>query len=451
MARNDDPAKLKIELETTLVQGKLPRALAIARELEALEPTEGRWAQKTGEILRRQGKPSEAAEAYERAARVWARQGFLARAIAMAKTLLALDPSRRALLEELDPSAAQREHRKARPQSSGIHEVPIELLPVPTIEPASEPTTARAKQEPEPSVDAPDEAPPASMVLDLSELEFLDDAPPEPSQILFFEESAIDHLALMPSFPLFAELPKEALAQLAEGAELVELEGHPSVFRRGDPADALYAIVSGAAEVDVPGTPLLREGDVFGEACLTPHRRRTAEVRAHGALVALRIPKALLDEVAPHAPALERVLIELLGRRLLTNALATSPLFAPLSWQDRRALGQRFELRRVPPRVPLLARGKVGDGLYLVLSDVVEVELSDDTKREVGPGALLGQRALIARQPSDITARAPRGALVLRLTAERFAEVVSTRRELAAYLRSLVLPTDAPTAQPGWG
>src|SRR5690606_3844479 len=124
-------------------------------------PDEGRWPQKAGEILRRRGRTADAAGAFERAARAWAKQGFLARAIAMAKTITTLDPARRGLLEELDPSAAPREPRPARPESGGLPEGPSSVAEAPAPPASGPPRDAGADGAPEMR----------SIMLDLSELE----------------------------------------------------------------------------------------------------------------------------------------------------------------------------------------------------------------------------------------------------------------------------------------
>ncbi len=51
------------------------------------------------------------------AATVYAEQGFIARAVAMAKTILNMDPSRIDVLERVDPEAARKLHRLQRPNS----------------------------------------------------------------------------------------------------------------------------------------------------------------------------------------------------------------------------------------------------------------------------------------------------------------------------------------------
>jgi hypothetical protein len=92
------------------------------------------------------------------------------------------------------------------------------------------------------------------------------DQPPDPTPA---------DLASMPAHPLFADLSKEAFADLARASALVQLGHGADVFRRGDPADGLYAIVEGSvrianAHVPVGSHSVLAEGEVFGESCLVP-------------------------------------------------------------------------------------------------------------------------------------------------------------------------------------
>lgn len=105
---------------------KLDKALAANRDEEAIqllaglvsaEPTNARWPHKRGDLLRKVGRRGEAVAAYEQAVDVYAKAGFIARAVAMAKTVLSLDPSRTDVLLRVDPLAAQQLHRQARPAS----------------------------------------------------------------------------------------------------------------------------------------------------------------------------------------------------------------------------------------------------------------------------------------------------------------------------------------------
>src|SRR5262245_1864216 len=93
MAR-PDARKTKDEAADHVSRGRWRKALDCYRTLERLEPDDGSWPQKAGEMHRRLGQPHDAADAMARAADVFSRQGFLLKAIAVCKLVLGLDPRR---------------------------------------------------------------------------------------------------------------------------------------------------------------------------------------------------------------------------------------------------------------------------------------------------------------------------------------------------------------------
>lgn len=81
--------------------------------------------------------------------------------------------------------------------------------------------------------------------------------------------------------PLFSGLNAQIIADIAGlFAPKVAVPGERLV-RKGDPADAMFLIVSGEVEVDVGEVPVrLKAGDFFGEIALLSKTARTATVRA---------------------------------------------------------------------------------------------------------------------------------------------------------------------------
>ena len=71
----------------------------------------------------------------------------------------------------------------------------------------------------------------------------------------------------------------------------VAFERGQAIVKRSEPGDAMYVIVSGAAEVDVGGRfHRLERGDFFGEMAVLASGRREATVKAVEPVEALRIP-----------------------------------------------------------------------------------------------------------------------------------------------------------------
>jgi len=91
--------------------------------------------------------------------------------------------------------------------------------------------------------------------------------------------------------PLFAALSPDDLEGVLQVATRVSYEPGSAVVEQGAPGDAMYVVLSGAAEVDVGGRfHRLGPGDFFGEMALVTSRKRMATVKAVEPLEALRVP-----------------------------------------------------------------------------------------------------------------------------------------------------------------
>jgi CRP-like cAMP-binding protein len=98
-------------------------------------------------------------------------------------------------------------------------------------------------------------------------------------------------LAALERTPLFAGLDREHLEDVLSVGQRVSYQPGQAIVERGDPGDAMYVVVSGAAEVDVGGRyHRLERGDFFGEMAVLAGKPREATVKAVEPLEALRIP-----------------------------------------------------------------------------------------------------------------------------------------------------------------
>ena len=91
--------------------------------------------------------------------------------------------------------------------------------------------------------------------------------------------------------PLFAGLDRGHLEEVLSVGRRVSYQPGQAIVERGDPGDAMYIVVGGAAEVDVGGRfHRLERGDFFGEMAVLAGKRREATVKAVEPVEALRIP-----------------------------------------------------------------------------------------------------------------------------------------------------------------
>jgi ATP:ADP antiporter, AAA family len=122
---------------------------------------------------------------------------------------------------------------------------------------------------------------------------------------------------------IFAEVPDEALAEVAVLLERVELAPNESLFVKGEPGAALYLIVAGMVRIHDGEHTLttLGEREVVGEMALLDAELRSASATAVSETVLLRLGQAefldLLEEHGGMAPGILRVLAQRLRARSL--------------------------------------------------------------------------------------------------------------------------------------
>jgi CRP-like cAMP-binding protein len=91
--------------------------------------------------------------------------------------------------------------------------------------------------------------------------------------------------------PLFAGLDREHLQNVLRVGHRVSFDAGQAIVERGDAGDAMYIVMSGAAEVDVGGRfHRLERGDFFGEMAVLAGKNHEATVKAVEQVEALRIP-----------------------------------------------------------------------------------------------------------------------------------------------------------------
>jgi len=71
--------------------------------------------------------------------------------------------------------------------------------------------------------------------------------------------------------------------------------------------------------------------------------------------------------------------------------------------------GKKLDRRNLEQGSALVTEGEGGGELYLLLDGMVDIEVNGDPVAEIGPGALLGERALIegGKRTATIWAKTP--------------------------------------------
>ncbi|HSK42715.1 MAG TPA: Crp/Fnr family transcriptional regulator [Candidatus Binatia bacterium] len=129
--------------------------------------------------------------------------------------------------------------------------------------------------------------------------------------------------------------PKTFLSVINGGRKLVDFAKKQTIFRQGDVSDAVFYIQKGNVQLTVVSKfgkeaviGILKEGDFFGESCLTGEPLRLCSATALTDCSMMRIDKGIMMRVLHEEHALSDVFVAyLLGRNLKYQADLVDHLF----------------------------------------------------------------------------------------------------------------------------
>lgn len=131
------------------------------------------------------------------------------------------------------------------------------------------------------------------------------------------------HQLLLRSIPLFAGLSEEQLAEVGALARPKSYPNRAVVVTQGEPATALFAIVSGRLKVVSCGPDgrdtvlgIMSEGEVFGEVALLDGGTRSATCTAIEPCELLVIERAEFMRLVETSPTIAVKLLDVLAQRL---------------------------------------------------------------------------------------------------------------------------------------
>ena len=136
-----------------------------------------------------------------------------------------------------------------------------------------------------------------------------------------------DEVGALRRNPLFAKISPSKLKLLAFTSQRIDYEEGQDLFHMGDPSDAAYAIIKGAADVliDTPNGEIkvaqVEKNAFVGEIGIICDVPRTATIRACSHLETLKIPKEQFFRLMSEFPDAAIEVMRVLAERL-TNTTA---------------------------------------------------------------------------------------------------------------------------------
>ena len=117
-----------------------------------------------------------------------------------------------------------------------------------------------------------------------------------------------------------------------------------------------------------------------------------------------------------------------------SDDLAALPMFAALPEGARRRLQEAARLRDLPAGAYLMEAGDPPGSAFVVRTGRLEVSLGETVVRELGPGQVLGELALLSGEPRSATVRARRDTTLTEIPREAFEDVLDTDPSAARYV-----------------
>jgi CRP-like cAMP-binding protein len=123
---------------------------------------------------------------------------------------------------------------------------------------------------------------------------------------------------LLKKVPLFSKLGKDALQDVAQITDEIDLPAGKEMATEGDRGREFFVLLSGEADVTRGGRQIntMKEGDFFGEIALVTKMPRTATVTATTDVDVLVITERAFDGLLKKQPEIGRAVAEALAERV---------------------------------------------------------------------------------------------------------------------------------------
>ncbi len=239
------------------------------------------------------------------------------------------------------------------------------------------------------------------------------------------------------SFELFDSLDSGAFADLAQSIAWIDLEAGQTLFRRGDPADAVYLVQSGLLHAQAEETgcaPVLvgriEPGSLVGEIGLLMGGRRGATIMAAQRTRLGRLGAKDIETVFARHPETKRAVLETTRRRLRRTQWLKilASYFGEIDKDKLDLIEPRFEWLHLDRGETLFSQGDEADGLYILIHGFLQVVAADapGAERTIGSisrGEIVGEMAILSGDKRMATVRAVRDSDLVRLSKAEFDQI----------------------------
>jgi CRP/FNR family cyclic AMP-dependent transcriptional regulator len=113
------------------------------------------------------------------------------------------------------------------------------------------------------------------------------------------------------------------------------------------------------------------------------------------------------------------------------KALAAVPLFADLSKKELESAARFVTEGSAPEGTPIVTQGEIGREAMILMSGSAVVRRNNRKVAEIGPGAIIGEMALVDQIPRNATVVATSDVELLVMDAREFTSLISNQPKVA--------------------
>jgi len=227
----------------------------------------------------------------------------------------------------------------------------------------------------------------------------------------------------------------------------VEKDGSGDAFSAGS---KMYLLLEGEVALSVNQKPIgtVSDGEIFGELASISHSPRSATAVATTACAVIALDEKQFTNAIGKSPEFALMLMTIIIGRL-RDTVSNLTIGGRLSSQDHwnRAavfepklmtdLERQFEDKPAstyPLNKVIVKEGDKGIFMYVVLSGVVAISISEKIVEKIGPGGVFGEMALVEQSSRVATAVAESDCTMLSINRNDFMALVKTKPDFALSL-----------------
>ena len=245
-----------------------------------------------------------------------------------------------------------------------------------------------------------------------------------------------DSRQLLDDLPVLRLLPAEAWKLVVDSFVPASVPFGAPIIREGEPADALYVLVSGRARVvkradngEELSLGTLKPGDSFGEMGLLEETIRSATVRASSEVEVLRLDRSVFRALVQRHPEIRQHFELQVRHRALQNFFRLYSPFARLPVSALQLMLAELEPVTVQPGELVIRQGDEAGPMYIVEEGRLRVFVEDEGRRRyvayLRRGDFFGELSVFKGAPRAASVEAVAPGRLLRLTPETFRTLIT--------------------------